>query len=181
MSNDFNSLSFCFYPENLSVIFELFQYTASLANTLKYLLVKEKYFFCSWKVSTFLQWRIQGRGQEGPPSARPRPLSFILRPSWGPKGRKNFFLRPASTPLSQGLDDRPPSPPHTRKVDVIEFQVKKSGQSETPTSKTTNKRLLAGTIYIRFLIYLKAIYGQIHFLTPATKLRFCSVFLDRRS
>ena len=35
-----------------------------------------------------------------------------------------------------------------------------------PTSKTdflsllTNKRLLAGTIYIRFLIYLKAVYEQ---------------------
>ena len=40
------------------------------------------------------------------------------------------------------------------------------GQSETPTSKNdlliflTNKRLLAGTIYIRFLIYVTAIYEQ---------------------
>ena len=39
-------------------------------------------------------------------------------------------------------------------------------QSETPTSKTdllfflTNKRLSAGTIYVRFLIYLKALYEQ---------------------
>ena len=40
-------------------------------------------------------------------------------------------------------------------------------QSETPaTSKTDllfflpNKRLSAGTIYVRFLIYLKAIYEQ---------------------
>ena len=39
-------------------------------------------------------------------------------------------------------------------------------QSETPTSKTdllffvTKKRLSAGTIYVSFLIYLKAIYEQ---------------------
>ena len=56
------------------------------------------------------------------------------------------------------------------------------GQSETPTSKTdlliflTNKKLSAGTIYFRFLIYLKAIYQQkmkdIDFSTLATKLRF---------
>ena len=71
---------------------------------------------------------------------------------------------------------------NTRKVDVSEFQVKNQGQSETPTSKTTNKRLLAGlTIYIRFLMYLKATYGQIHFLTPATKLRLFSIFADHRS
>ena len=49
--------------------------------------------------------------------------------------------------------------------------------SETPTSKTdlliflTNKRLLAGTIYRRFLIYLKALkheqkkIKEINFLT----------------
>ena len=64
-------------------------------------------------------------------------------------------------------------------------------ESETPTSKNdllsflTNKRLLAGTIYIRFLIYLTAIYEQkmkeIDFSTLATKLRFWSIFPDRRS
>ena len=49
---------------------------------------------------------------------------------------------------------------------VSEFQVIKLGQSETPTSKTylliflINKKLWAGTIYFRFLIYLKAIYEQ---------------------
>ena len=74
---------------------------------------------------------------------------------------------------------------NARKVDVSDFQV---GQSETPTSRTnlliflTNKRLLAGTVYIRFLIYLKAIYEkkkkkkkkmkEIEFSTLATKLRF---------
>ena len=64
-------------------------------------------------------------------------------------------------------------------------------QSETPTSNTnlliflTNKRLLAGTIYIRCLIYLKAIYEQkmkeIDFSTVAMKLRFWSIFPDRRT
>ena len=54
----------------------------------------------------------------------------------------------------------------------------KLGQSETATSKTdlliflTNKKLSAGTIYFRFLIYLKAIYEQnvkeIDFSTLAT-------------
>ena len=34
-----------------------------------------------------MQWRIQGRGPGSPP-----PL--ILRPNWGPKGRKKFFWRP---------------------------------------------------------------------------------------
>ena len=47
------------------------------------------------------------------------------------------------------------------------------------------KRLLPGTIYIRFLIYLGAIYEQkmkgIDFLTLATKLRFRSTFPDGRS
>ena len=64
-------------------------------------------------------------------------------------------------------------------------------QSETPTSKTNlliflkNKRLLTGTIYNRFLIFLKAIYEQkmeeIDFSTLATKLRFWSIIPDRRS
>ena len=49
----------------------------------------------------------------------------------------------------------------------------------------TNKRLLAGTIHIRFLIYPTAIYEQkmkeIDFSTLATKLRFWSIFPDRRS
>ena len=49
----------------------------------------------------------------------------------------------------------------------------------------TNKMLSAGAIYIRFLIYLKAIYVQkmkeIDFSTLATKLRFWSIFPDRRS
>ena len=58
----------------------------------------------------------------------------------------------------------------------------KLGHLQTPTSKTDrliflpNKLLLAGTIYTRFLIYLKAIYGQkikeIDFSTLATKLKF---------
>ena len=61
----------------------------------------------------------------------------------------------------------------------------------TTTSKTdllvflTNKRFLEETIYIRFLIYLKAFYEQkmkeVHFSTLATKLRFWSIFPDRRS
>ena len=67
----------------------------------------------------------------------------------------------------------------------------KLGQSETLTSKTdlliflSDKRLLAATIYIRFLIRLTAIYEQkmkeTDFLTLATKLRFWSIFPDRRS
>ena len=40
--------------------------------------------------------------------------------------------------------------------------------------------LLAGAIYIRFLFYLKVIYGhkmkEIDFSIPATKFRFCSIF-----
>ena len=56
--------------------------------------------------------------------------------------------------------------PNAKKITVSECQVNKLGHSENPTSKTdvliflTNKRLLAGTIYIRFLTYLKAIQGQ---------------------
>ena len=67
----------------------------------------------------------------------------------------------------------------------------KLGQSETATSKTdlliflSNKKLSAGTIYFRFLIYLKAVYEQkmkeIDLSTLATKLRFWSIFPDRRS
>ena len=49
----------------------------------------------------------------------------------------------------------------------------------------TNNSLLARTIYIRFLINLKAVYEQkmkeIYFSTLATKLRFRSIFPDRRS
>ena len=47
---------------------------------------------------------------EGPGGLVP-PL--IFRPKWGPKGWKSFFWgRPTQTPLTQGLDDRPPpSPP----------------------------------------------------------------------
>ena len=49
----------------------------------------------------------------------------------------------------------------------------------------TNNRLLAGTIYVRFLIYLKAVYEQkmkeIYFSTLATKLRYWSIFPGRRS
>ena len=63
--------------------------------------------------------------------------------------------------------------------------------SDTPMPKNdtliflANKRLPAGTIYITFLIYVKAIYGQkmkeIDFSTLATKSVFCSIFPDRRS
>ena len=56
---------------------------------------------------------------------------------------------------------------NARKLDVTIPRISclKLGQSATPTSKTdvivlTNKRPTAGTIFIRFLIYLKAIYGQ---------------------
>ena len=73
---------------------------------------------------------------------------------------------------------------NARKVDVSEYQIK---PSETPTSKTdfliflTNNRLLVGTIYIRSLIYLKAVYEQkmkeIYFSTLATKLRFWSIIV----
>ena len=75
---------------------------------------------------------------------------------------------------------------NARKVDVNELE-----PSETPKSKTdfliflTNNRFLAGTIYIRFLIYAKAVYEQkmkeIYFSTVAPKLRFWSIFPDRRS
>ena len=51
-----------------------------------------------------VQWRIQGRGPEGPGP----PL--IFRPNWGPKGQKTIFFRPPPI-LSQGVDDRPPPPP----------------------------------------------------------------------
>ena len=61
----------------------------------------------------------------------------------------------------------------------------------TPTTKTDiviflkNKQLLAGTIHIRYLIYQKATYGkktkESDFSTLATKLRFWSIFPDRRS
>ena len=48
-----------------------------------------------------------------------------------------------------------------------------------------NRKLSAGTVYFRFLIYLKAIYEQKmkknDFSTLATKLRFWSIFPDRRS
>ena len=64
-------------------------------------------------------------------------------------------------------------------------------QYEIPTSKTdlviflTDKRLLAGTIYIRFLICLIAINGKkmkgIDFSAPSAKLRFCLIFPNRRS
>ena len=74
---------------------------------------------------------------------------------------------------------------------LANFRLKIRAVSETPTSKTnlliflTNKRLLAATIYITFLIYLKAIYEQkmkeIDFSTLAGKLRFWSIFPDRRS
>ena len=63
--------------------------------------------------------------------------------------------------------------------------------SDTPMPKNdtliflANKRLPAGKIYITFLIYVKAIYGQkmkeIDFSTLATKSVFCSIFPDRRS
>ena len=64
------------------------------------------FLFCS------LQWRIQGRGPGNPV---PPPLTPILRPNWGPKVRKKIF-RDRACPLSQGLDDRPPSSPPYPKV-----------------------------------------------------------------
>ena len=36
---------------------------------------------------------------------------LIFRPNWGPKGRKRHFFCDRTSPLSQGLDDRPPSQP----------------------------------------------------------------------
>ena len=63
-----------------------------------------------------------------------------------------------------------------------------NGHFETPTTKTDiltfleNKRLFARTTYIRWLIYLMAIYGQIikeiDFSTLATR---WSIFPDHRS
>ena len=55
----------------------------------------------------------QGEGSGGGP-----PLTYF-RPNWGPKGQKNLFYK--SPPLSQGLDDRfptppPPTPPYPRAV-----------------------------------------------------------------
>ena len=41
-------------------------------------------------------------GSRGEDGGLGSPLTF--RPNWGPKGRKNFFGRPAPPPLSQGLD-----------------------------------------------------------------------------
>ena len=51
MSNEL--LSFC-CPENLSLIFELFQYDELRHCPESIFLVEEKEFFCSWKVSKFL-------------------------------------------------------------------------------------------------------------------------------
>ena len=52
------------------------------------------------------QWRIQGRGQGGP---GPPPL--FLDQTEARRDEKSFFRRP--TPLSKGLDNRPP-PPHLK-------------------------------------------------------------------
>ena len=50
-----------------------------------------------------------------PPPPRPAPpLTLIFRPNWGPKGRKKILETGASLPLSQGLDDHPPSPLFSR-------------------------------------------------------------------
>ena len=104
-------------------------------------------------------------------------MSFAIALKVSFSGKKEFFcswkvskfLHAASFAVTQG------------KLMLANSRLKILGQSETPTSKTnlliflTNKRLLAGTIYIRFLIYLKAIYEQkmkeIDFSTLATKLR----------
>ena len=56
---------------------------------------------------SFIQWRIQG---PGPP--------IIFSPNRDPKGRKNFFWRPAPpSPLSKGLDDLNPPPPLSQGLD----------------------------------------------------------------
>ena len=64
----------------------------------------------------------------------------------------------------------------------------KLGHSETPNSKAVPVSRLAGTLsssLIKFLIYLKAIYGQemtgIDFSSPATKSRVSSIIPDSRS
>ena len=58
------------------------------------------------------QWRIQGKGLEGPAPPPPTPTAtLILRPNWGPKDWKKIFWRPVPL-LSQGLDGCPrPNPP----------------------------------------------------------------------
>ena len=66
------------------------------------------------------------------------------------------------------------------KLMFANFRLKICQQSETPTSKTDLLIFLsAGTIYIRFLIYLKAVDEQkmkeIDFSTLAPQLRFWSI------
>ena len=56
---------------------------------------------------------------------------------------------------------------NTRRGDVSKFLVENKADFDTPATKTDivtfleNKRLFTRTTYIRLLIYLKAIYGQI--------------------
>ena len=45
-----------------------------------------------------------GEGSEGPAP----PPALIFRSKWGPRGRKQFFWRPAPPPYLRGLDDPPP-------------------------------------------------------------------------
>ena len=52
-----------------------------------------------------MTWGVSDRSRGGAGGAAP--LSF--RPNWGPKGRKNFFLRPSPPLLSQGLMTGPSS------------------------------------------------------------------------
>ena len=59
--------------------------------------------------SSTKQWRIQGRGP-GDPAPR-----LILDQNEARRAEKHFF-EPALPPLSEGLDDRPPSPPLYLKV-----------------------------------------------------------------
>ena len=83
MSNELKSLRFCFYPENLSLILELFQYTVSLANTLKVSSSERKRIFLF--VESVHISPVADPG-EGPGMTRPLP-PFILRPPLPPPPR----------------------------------------------------------------------------------------------
>ena len=52
---------------------------------------------------SFIQWRIQGRGPEGP-------APLFLDQTKARRVEKNFLETCPPPPLSKGLDDRPPSP-----------------------------------------------------------------------
>ena len=130
-----NKLKFC-YPENLSLIFELFQY--------------DELCYCPEGI---FNWKKK---------------NFSVHGKW-----PNFSMR---------------LPLRTRgKLMLVNLRLKIravwDSDIENQSSNFSHKKmLLAGKIYIRFLIYLKEHkMKKIDFSTLVTKLRFWSIFPDRRS